>query len=580
MKRILSAVLAALLVLSLAGCSSQESLSDLPGKTPAPEESSAPPAAVPEKPEESAAVEMPEEQEASEAEPAAPEAAPEKEKPSKSEKPEPEYDEEAFLDPTDHPNVGPDYSVFNGVYRAKLSHEGATESYVQVTGYNDFITLEFFDLYDGSVFSFWVEEFWPDEDGYSDDEMISVMGESQMFSLQSYPDAYTGLPKNRCITITDDGIVLNYDDSDAEYFVSDDSFDRGHTSAEELGRILSESFDANLDFGKVKDSKDLVGSWIYWNSWDVGCFTLDKDGSFEFIWKTPREPVVIYNGAWGLDSSTGEIKIMAERAGYGTMPTVMTWTWEFDSDGSVYIHDVDSAVLGEVDDMAYFFPMKYDFFTAIDQNHAQGYLTNYCDYHDGYTDMNGLYEEYTFCLPQLIGAGRAEQEINREILEIFEPIIDEELEYIRNKDFLSFNCVDYASCVFEDILIIHVFAHGVIDWEEHHVYYIDLNTGERLYPRDIILDVLMFDENYFLDTVREEVEAIFIDTFSEIPEADRQLYGYYDCLNWTVSDEAVNLDMPIYINEYGDIFIFARIGSMAGSGIMWHIITPFVLGEG
>ena len=110
------------------------------------------------------------------------------------------------------------YSVFDGVYKAKLSNENATESFVLVRGFNDFILLEYFDLYEGSVFSFYAEEVWPDESGYISDEITSVIGMSQCFSLMSSKAGYFDLPQNRCITITDDGIVLNYDDADAEYY--------------------------------------------------------------------------------------------------------------------------------------------------------------------------------------------------------------------------------------------------------------------------------------------------------------------------------------------------------------------------
>ena len=472
------------------------------------------------------------------------------------------------------------YSVFDGVYKAKLSNEGATESFVQVRGFNDFIMLEYFDVYEGSVFSFWAEEFWPDESGYTADEISSVMGKSQSFSLMSSQSGYFDLPKNRCITITDDGIVLNYDDSDAEYYSKTDEFDEGHSSSESLKEILITQFDTHLDADVVANG-EIEGAWHYWNSWDGGLVTFEEDGIFELIWKTPGNPVAIYNGVWGFDTQTDEIQIIAERAGYGSMPFVMTWFGEFDTDGSLYIYENEGAALEEVGGKAWFYPLEYDFFTGTDQQHAMGYLTDYYDIHDGYTDGNGMYCNYTYRLPQFIGDDSVHQEMNREILDLFEPIINSEMESVKAGEFLDCTMVDYANCVFEDILIVHIFAHGVnSNWEEHQVYYFDLNTGKRLYSKDIILDVLRLDENYFLDTVRETVEQVYINKFSEVPEEDRQSYGYYDYLAWTVSDDAVNLDMPIYVNEYGDIFIFAKIGSPAGSGVIWEVITPFVLGEG
>lgn len=474
------------------------------------------------------------------------------------------------------------YSVFDGIYKAKLSNEGATESFVCIRGYNDFILLEYFDVYEDSVYSFWAEEIWPDESGYISDEITSVMGMSQSFSLMSNQSNYFDLPQNRCITITDDGIVLNYDDSDAEYYFGIDDFEGGHSSYESLKEILTTQFETNLDFGAGDNYGAIKGTWHFWNGFDAGLVTFDGDGAFEMIWKTPGQSVAVYNGVWAFSNNqSGEIQILAERVGYGSMPFVMTWGWEAGTDGNLCLYENEGTALAEVGGEAWLYPLEYDFFTGINQQHAMGYLTNYYDIHDSYIDGNGIYCDYTYRLPQFIGDGSVQQEMNREIIDLFEPIINSEMEAVYAEEFLDYYMVDYANCIFEDILIVHIFAHGASsDCEEHQVYYFDLNTGERLYAKDIILDVLLLDENYFLNTVRETVEQVFINEFSGIPEEDRELYGYYECLAWTVSDDAVNLDMPVYINEYGDIFIFAKIGSPAGSGIIWEVITPFVLGEG
>lgn len=473
------------------------------------------------------------------------------------------------------------YSVFDGVYKAKLSNEGATESFVWLRGFNDFILLEYFDVYEGSVFSFHAEEFWPDESGYISDEITSVMGKSQSFSLMSSQSNYFDLPQNRCITITDDGIVLNYDDADAEYYVRTDEFIDGHSSGESLKEILNVQFETKFASDAGNGNKELEGAWHFWNGFDGGLVTLEEDGDFEMVWKTPGKPVAVYRGAWGFDAHTDEVQILAERAGYGMTPFSMTWQWELDADGSLYVYENEGAALEEVGGKAFLYPLENDFFTGIDQKHAMGYLTDYYDIHDGYIDANDMYCDYTYRLPQFIGDGSVQKEMNEEILDLFEPIINSEMEAVNAGDFLDYTMVDYANSVFENILVVHIFAYGVnSNWEEHRVYYFDLDSGERLYARDIILDVLCLDENYFIDTVRETVEQVFIDKYAAVPEEEKELYGYYDCLAWTVSDEAVNLDMPIYINEYGDIFIFAKIGSPAGSGILWEVISPFVLGNG
>ena len=47
---------------------------------------------------------------------------------------------------------------------------------------------------------------------------------------------------------------------------------------------------------------------------------------------------------------------------------------------------------------------------------------------------------------------------------------------------------------------------------------------------------------------------------------------YKDRLAYTVSEERINIDMPMYINENNKISIVAEIGSLAGAESYYHII--------
>jgi len=82
-------------------------------------------------------------------------------------------------------------------------------------------------------------------------------------------------------------------------------------------------------------------------------------------------------------------------------------------------------------------------------------------------------------------------------------------------------------------------------------------------------------EEELLEKVREQARAYYIDMFSGIPDAEREQYGYYDMLDWTVSDAAVNLDLPIYIDRMGSLCVYARVGSLAGAGEVWTPLYPF-----
>ena len=68
-------------------------------------------------------------------------------------------------------------------------------------------------------------------------------------------------------------------------------------------------------------------------------------------------------------------------------------------------------------------------------------------------------------------------------------------------------------------------------------------------------------------------------TFSEIPEEEREAYGYDECLEETVSETCVNVDLPVFVDHFGDIRVYLRISSPAGSGTMYVPEYPFGLSD-
>jgi len=90
-----------------------------------------------------------------------------------------------------------------------------------------------------------------------------------------------------------------------------------------------------------------------------------------------------------------------------------------------------------------------------------------------------------------------------------------------------------------------------------------------------VLKRLEISEAEFLDAARTRAEEIFVYTFGDIPEEDREAYGYYDCLEQTVSDAFVNLDLPIFVDRHGNITVYLKISHMAGSGLMWEASNIF-----
>ena len=135
MKKIIALFLALTMLLSLAACGKQEQSIDLSGKLdklPTKQEQTekpeTPAVTEPEKPgKENNKTEKPEE-------------------PEIIVDPEPSQGLDAYDNPSDHPHEGFDLTVFDGIYRANLPQGDDEVTWLQITGFNDFIMLEYHGL--------------------------------------------------------------------------------------------------------------------------------------------------------------------------------------------------------------------------------------------------------------------------------------------------------------------------------------------------------------------------------------------------------------------------------------------------
>ena len=470
----------------------------------------------------------------------------------------------SYENPSDHPHEGTDLTVYNGTYRALEPREEDEETWLQVTAFNDFMILEYYGLIEGSVYRYWLEEFWPGMGWYSYWADATVSGRSQEFSSMAQYENYSGLPFSREITLTMDGILLN-GDAGAETYIRDDGFDGGHTSEKELWDILQQSSAVHRDFDYQYDSADVLGTWGFWNGYASASLTFEEDGSFTLYWKDAAEPIVLYRGVYGFGENSGNLEIMAERAGYGSFPYLANWEWSLDEWGYLSITDFESVLL---DGQCNFWRIDDAFFTVMDADTALSCVYPFYCLDGAYSDRYDNYYSYYFSLPKFYHSENEDlQRINKMITDFYYPIIETELNAMEVGEILTYDYVDWQASAYNGVLFLHVFA-CTYDWEEHDVFYIDLDTMEQIDARQV-LDRLHLDEDYFLDTVRTRAEELFIAYFSDIPEADREDYGYYDCLEETVSDDFVNLDLPIVADRYGNVTVYMKISSMAGSGLMW-----------
>lgn len=464
----------------------------------------------------------------------------------------------------EEPEIAP--VQLGGTYRAPEKGSEGEETYVEIRAFPGFVVLEYFHVYEGSTFSFWVEEFWPDETCEVGVDTV-LTGKSQEFSIMSKGNEYWMLPRNRTITATEDGLRLQYEGYDQEIYVRDDTFADGHTDRQTMQEQLA-------SFASVEVRADLVGEWMFWDGWYVCGLRLSEDGGFTLFSKEPGFPVHLLEGIWGIDGASGKLQIMAEMAGEGRQPFIHQWDWRLDEDGMLYLTEDEPYLLPEYPDGVSFWTWDEYSELPMTQTEALGYVVPWYDLDGEYEDQYGYDYYYHYRIPQLLEVEGDAAVINQEILDMFEPVVEEQQEIMEQQEIIDCDLVEYQIYVTEGILTVYVYSISYQENEQHKTWYYDLDTGKRTDAKEMLRRVGISEEE-FLQTVREAAEQYYVEAFSMMPEADREEYGYYERLEWTRSDEAVNLDLPVYVDRAGNICVYGRIGSIAGAGEMWVPLYPF-----
>ena len=211
---------------------------------------------------------------------------------------------------------------------------------------------------------------------------------------------------------------------------------------------------------------------------------------------------------------------------------------------------------------------------------AEGLVDEYYndagEYEFSYDDNTSDTLFYSFHLPEITESTKGALAINRSITETFGALIEEEYKAMEEGWFLNYNIVNWYPTFYRDLLVLVLAAESVSDFSSYGVYCYNYTTGEWL-QGSALLEYLYIEEEGFLEATRTAAEECFISYYGDIPEEDRELYGYNECLAWTVSDDNINLDnLMFYPDEQGEIVVIARIGSMAGAEWYYHYIYPEV----
>ena len=127
--------------------------------------------------------------------------------------------------------------------------------------------------------------------------------------------------------------------------------------------------------------------------------------------------------------------------------------------------------------------------------------------------------------------------------------------------------MNYGASNYTGVEMLVVFALSDTEEDTCCAYYYDRERDVRLSTSEM-LEYLGISTQNFLDTARAAAGTYFDSEYSYMSQSERQESGFDKGRAWTISDEQINLDMPLFVNEAGDMMAIARISSLANGG--WY----------
>lgn len=180
---------------------------------------------------------------------------------------------------------------------------------------------------------------------------------------------------------------------------------------------------------------------------------------------------------------------------------------------------------------------------------------------------DGFQYNYSFHVPQIEDDTAGAAAINQEIASTYGEIAKECLESIHNKEIPYCSNMEYENFRSGDILsLVLKYAYFYDGFEGYTVYSYDAAKGVRLTNEDI-LKMQNITEADYLTALRRAAAKDFDDAFHAGwgDMEDIHSGGYQELRSWTLSEQNLNLDLPLYLSD-GVLHVIAPIGSVAGAG--------------
>ena len=440
------------------------------------------------------------------------------------------------------------------------------------------LILEYGRWMEGEAFyDTWAEEFWPENRMDLESSVRnSIEGESLTFSVMSMAGNYWEGEKDRTLTLVGDELTLVYEEGSEEVFTRDPEEHEIHTLPEQQLQNL-------LDYYPSREETQPAGTWSFQDP-AAGCILdLQPDGTFTAASKKQGQPITAITGAWGGSSEGDGLILLGEAAGYGQMPKVFQLDWTLDSGGNLLLKDTGDDSLLPFEGRLKFVPDIEAFDPELGETEAEnaGGFLDEAPVSDGYqasgtyTDSFGSEYSYDFELPYLQGDTQNTRFINRAISDRFQGDIDEALASIEEEGGTALMEIGWMSGVYGGLVSILVAESYDYGFTEYEIYYYDAFNDEIL-EQDQVLEQMGISKDYFVSATRSAVQLYMEEESASLSAQEKEDYGYYAALDWTLSDENMRYEnIRVFVNEDGDVGVILPVGSMAGADWYYRAVYPY-----
>ena len=189
-----------------------------------------------------------------------------------------------------------------------------------------------------------------------------------------------------------------------------------------------------------------------------------------------------------------------------------------------------------------------------------------------YTDDVGNREEYSYHVPQINDNTPDADEINAEIAKNFGETVEDAFHRMEGGFSLVCRNTGWKAFWNDRQMFLILRADTPNDLIEYAAYGYDFDSKSRI-TNEMILEQQRISIDDYLENLKEAAKSLFEEKNAGYPEDKREDGDYGNLLKRTM--EMQTMELPMYLDQEGEIAVITEICVFAGSGRYKYLIRPF-----